>query len=69
METTAVHIPGPNHDIEKACRIVAETISLVGKHVKPGISSIELDKIAEDNILSRNGKPAFKGYKIGRAHV
>lgn len=65
MELTAVHIPGPSHDIEKACRIVAETISLVGKCIKPGITTLELDKIAEDKILSRNGVPAFKGYKVG----
>ena len=51
MELTAVHIPGPNHDIEKACRIVAETISLVGKSVNPGITNIYLDKIEEDNIF------------------
>lgn len=65
MESAVVHIPGPNHDIEKACRIVAETIMMVGRRIKPGISTIELDNIAEDNILSSNGKPAFKGYVVG----
>lgn len=64
MNAAAVHIPGPTQDIEKACRIVAETISLVGKQIKPGVSTIELDNIAEEYILSKNGKPAFKGYKV-----
>jgi methionyl aminopeptidase len=66
MESAAVHIPGPNHDIEKACRIVAETIMKVGRQIKPGITTLELDNIAEDNILSSNGKPAFKGYVVGK---
>lgn len=51
--------------MEKACRIVAETIQLVGKHIAPGIATIELDKIAEDYIRSKGGVPAFKGYRVG----
>ncbi len=51
--------------IRESCRIVAETLQLVKKHVKPGVSTIELDRIAEDYILSNDGKPAFKGYSQG----
>jgi methionyl aminopeptidase len=47
---------------ERANRIVADTLSLLSKAVKPGVSTLELDKIAEDFILSNNAKPAFKGY-------
>jgi methionyl aminopeptidase len=50
--------------IENACRIVAETLSLLEKYVKPGVETIELDKIAEDYILSKGAKPAFKGYEV-----
>lgn len=50
--------------IERACRIVAETLSLLEKYIQPGVETIELDKIAEDYILSKEGKPAFKGYKV-----
>jgi methionyl aminopeptidase len=50
--------------IEKSCRIVAETLVLLHKYIKPGIETIELDKIAEDYILSNGGKPAFKGYEV-----
>ncbi|NLO19283.1 MAG: type I methionyl aminopeptidase [Ignavibacteria bacterium] len=49
--------------IEKACRIVAETLQLLSKYIKPGISTLELDEIAEDYILSKNAIPAFKGFK------
>jgi methionyl aminopeptidase len=50
--------------IEKACRIVADTLSLIEKYIKPGIKTIEIDKIAEDYILSCGAKPAFKGYRV-----
>jgi methionyl aminopeptidase len=47
--------------IREACKIVAETLQLLKKNVRPGITTFELDKIAEDYILSRDAKPAFKG--------
>ena len=48
--------------IRESCKIVAETLQLLKKHVKPGIATIELDKIAEDYVKSCGGVPAFKGY-------
>ncbi|HEX2984916.1 MAG TPA: type I methionyl aminopeptidase, partial [Ignavibacteriales bacterium] len=51
--------------IRESCRIVAETLQLVKKHVKPGVSTFELDKIAEDYVLSNNSLPAFKGVSQG----
>jgi methionyl aminopeptidase len=42
--------------------IVAETLQLLKSYVKPGVTTLELDKIAEDYIRSNNGWPAFKGY-------
>ena len=49
--------------MEKSCRLVAETLTLVSKFVKEGVETIELDVIAEDYIRSKNGIPAFKGFK------
>lgn len=48
--------------IESACRLVTDTIQLVGKSIRSGITTIELDAIAEDYILTNGGIPAFKGY-------
>ena len=51
-------------DINKlrdANRIVADTLILLQKSVKIGISLIELDNICETYILSKNAKPSFKG--------
>ncbi len=43
-------------------RIVAEVLSLVAGHVRPGITTLELDRLAEEYIRSRDAVPAFKGY-------
>lgn len=51
--------------IRESCRIVAETLRLVGSSVKIGVTTIELDRIAEDYIRSNNAIPAFKGYSQG----
>src|SRR5215211_3070591 len=43
-------------------RILAEAVALMEKTVKPGISTQDLDKIAEDFIRSHDGAvPSFKG--------
>ncbi len=51
--------------IKESCKIVAETLQLVKSNIKPGISTLELDQIAEDYIKSNNAIPAFKGYSQG----
>ena len=35
----------------------------MGKAIKPGVTTAELDKIAENYITAQGAKPAFKGYK------
>ena len=48
--------------IRESCRIVAETLQLLKANAKPGITTLELDKMAEDYIRSNNARAAFKGY-------
>jgi len=45
-----------------AGRIVAQAHKELGKAVAPGVATLELDKIAEDFIIARGARPAFKGY-------
>lgn len=47
----------------EASRVVAEALAVVKKAVSPGISTEELDRIAEEAIRSRGAVPAFKGYR------
>ena len=51
--------------IRESCQIVADTLKLVEKNISIGITTKELDDIAEDFILSCGGEPAFKGVDIG----
>lgn len=44
-----------------AGRITGETLNLLEKEIKPGITTAQLDKIAEDYIRSRGAVPSFKG--------
>ena len=48
--------------LRDAGRIVAETHLEVKKAVKPGVTTLDLDKIAEEYIKSRGAITAFKGY-------
>jgi methionyl aminopeptidase len=47
----------------RAGRVVAETHALVGEHVRPGVTTAELDELAEEYIRSQGGVPTFLGYK------
>ena len=49
--------------LSESCQILSDTLNKVEKNIFPGQSVIELDKIAEDYIISCNAKPAFKGYQ------
>ncbi|GFE61557.1 methionine aminopeptidase [Geobacter sp. AOG2] len=45
-----------------ACRIVAEILLLLREQVKPGVSTAELEELANAETLKRKAKAAFKGY-------
>jgi methionyl aminopeptidase len=47
----------------RAGELVAETIALVGEHIQPGITTKELDRLADDFIRDRGGVPTSKGYR------
>lgn len=47
--------------MREACRISAGALELVGKSIEPGITTGELDKIAEDYIRSQGATPNFLG--------
>lgn len=48
--------------MRRAGKLVSETLSEIESTIKPGISTKELDRIAEKYITKHNAKPSFKGY-------
>lgn len=51
--------------MREAGRLVAEVLDLMGRHIAPGVTTRELDGLAEDHIRRRGGEPLFKGYRMG----
>jgi methionyl aminopeptidase len=51
--------------IRAACRVVAEVLSRLAEEVRPGVTTADLDRIAEDETRRRGAVPAFKGYNVG----
>ena len=52
-------------EIEKmriAGRVVAEILALLRSEIKPGITTLELNNLAEREAIKRKSRPAFKGY-------
>jgi methionyl aminopeptidase len=43
--------------------IVAETLALLAETARPGMTTLELDEVAERHIRSAGGVPTFKGYR------
>ena len=54
--------------LRKAGRIVAETYEVLRPHLVPGVTTAEIDKIAEEYIRSRGAVPSYKGYGAMPAH-
>jgi len=49
--------------MDRANALVHETLQLVAEAAEPGVSTGELDHLAEEHIRTGGGRPAFKGYR------
>ena len=54
--------PAEIEAMKEAGRVSAKALREVGAHVRPGVSTIEMDELAESVIRAQGGIPAFKGY-------
>ncbi len=43
--------------------VVADTLALIGERARPGVTTGELDALADEFIRSQGGVPTFKGYR------
>jgi methionyl aminopeptidase len=53
-------------EIERMARageVVADVLALLGERARPGVTTEELDALADEFIRSRGGIPTFKGYR------
>lgn len=48
--------------IRESSLLVGKTLAEVAKLIRPGVTPLELDRLAEEFILDNNAKPGFKGY-------
>jgi methionyl aminopeptidase len=48
--------------MRQAGRIVGEVLALIKQQIRPGVTTLELDALAEEEIRERDGIPSFKGY-------
>ena len=48
--------------MREANLLVGKTLAEVGRHVKPGVTTLQLDKIAEEFIRDNGAIPTFKGF-------
>jgi methionyl aminopeptidase len=48
-----------------ASGVVAEVLAMLRARVRPGVSTAELDELAEELTRRRGAIPAFKGYEVG----
>ena len=45
----------------ESCLLVSKTLGMLAKEIKPGVSTLYLDRLAHDFILDNGGKPGFLG--------
>jgi methionyl aminopeptidase len=49
--------------IRASARLVARTLDMLGREIRPGVTTAGLDRLAETFIRDHGGRPAFKGYR------
>lgn len=56
-----------HNGMRESNRIACEVLDLIEKNVRPGVKTIELDRLAEEHIKAQGAIPAFKGYRQGNS--
>src|SRR5690242_14617857 len=47
----------------RAGEVVVDSLTMIGEELRPGVSMLELDRLAEEYIRDRGGVPTSKGYR------
>ena len=51
-------------DIDRACKIVRDTLFHIEEYIVLDVPTIDLDRIAEEYIISKGAIPGFKGLYV-----
>lgn len=62
-EAVILKSPGEIDQMRSSGVIVAEVLSIVRENVLPGATTMDLERIAEEEAKKRKARPAFKGYR------
>ncbi len=62
MESSWIKSPADIEKIGESGRILAEALQAAIQAVRPGVPTSELNRIAEESIRARGGRPSFKNY-------
>jgi len=63
MPAIKIKSAGEIEKIRKACKIAAEVREKIGKAIKPGVTTEDLDRLGEELIRKKGALPIFKGYR------
>lgn len=63
MVKTAVRTPEEIKNIRKSGEILTAVLDILVEKCRPGVTSLELDKIADEETRKLGGEPAFLGYQ------
>ena len=58
-----INAPEDVERIRESAQIVGRCLRMLAGEVKPGVTTLDLDRMAEEFIRDAGGEPAFKGYK------
>ena len=65
MITTPIRTTEEIEQMKEACKLTAQVHEKIKEYIKPGISTYELDQIAEKFIRENGGIPSEKNYPSG----
>lgn len=69
MSKAVIKTPREIECMRESCAIVAEVLRLLKTMIRPGVTTGELDAVAEEFIRSLGAEPAFKGYGTDRRNL
>jgi len=58
-----IHLPEDFAGMRVAGRLAAETLDMITQHVRPGVTTAELDRVCHDFMVARGAVPATLGYR------